>query len=215
MVLMAITTVTAVSAFTGCGTAKENGQTPENSADTENAADTNTAETDSANAEAADADTAANDSESSQNGSFFSALNTTTLDGEKIDSSVFAKNKVTLVNLWNVGCTPCVQEIPILDKLNKEYEGKDAAIVGLYFAPPAYLEQERPDIDDILSRAGADYTQLTLTQEMYDSDLLQSVQAYPTTYVVDSEGNIVNTVEGSNDYEGWKSFIEDELKKAE
>lgn len=56
-----------------------------------------------------------------------------TLDGNKADSSLFAENKLTLVNVWNVGCTPCVQEIPILDQLNKEYEGKGVAIKGLYY----------------------------------------------------------------------------------
>lgn len=203
MVLMTLTTVTAASAFAGCGTVKDN-----TAAQTQESASADTAK-------AADTDTAKDTSENKDGDTFFSALDTTTLTGDKADASVFAKNKVTLVNLWNIGCTPCVQEIPFLGQLSKDYEGKGAGIVGLYYASPEYLEQERADIEDILSKAGAEYPQLTLTQEMNDSETIANVQVFPTTYVVDSEGNIVNKLEGSRDYDGWKSVIEEELKKAE
>lgn len=204
MVLMTLATVTAVSAFAGCGTAKDNAaQTQEKSS-----------EDSGSPTETADPVAESQNSSEEKDDNFFSSMDTTTLDGEKVDASVFAKNKVTLVNLWNIGCTPCVEELPILDKLNKEFEGKDAAIMGLYFASPDYLEQERADIEDILSKAGAEYPQITLSQEMSDSETIMSVQAFPTTYVVDSQGNIVNKIEGSNDYDGWKAFIEKELEKA-
>lgn len=39
--------------------------------------------------------------------------------------------------------------------------------------------------------------------------------SFPTTYFVDSTGKIVDTIEGSNDYEGWKEVIDNVLKKVE
>lgn len=192
--MMALAVAAAISAFAGCGTETEKpAQTQESIADAG----------------------ASSDSSDKKDAGIFTSMNTTTLDGEKIDSSVFSKNKVTLVNVWNIGCTPCVEEIPTLDKLNKEYEGKGAAILGLYHASPEILEEERKDAEEILTKANAEYPQLTLTQEMYDTEMIQNIMAFPTTYVVDSEGSIVNKIEGSNDYEGWKEFIEEELKKAE
>lgn len=191
--LMLTLTFTAIAAFAGCSS----------SASSDKKEPVSESSSDSASGETASSD------------SIFAAMDTTTIDGEKMDSSLFAKNKVTLVNLWNVGCTPCVEEIPVLDKLNREYEGKGAAIVGLYFANSEYLAAEKAEIDEILEKAGAEYPQLALSEEMADSETIAAVQAFPTTYVVDSEGNIVNKIEGSNNYEGWKAFIEEELKKAD
>lgn len=217
--IMMLAAVTAVSAFAGCGTAKEDEvQTLESYAeDSEKPAAEGpsdpVAEAEDSKSANADADEAKDNGEKGD--SIFASMDTTTLDGEKMDSSVFAKNKVTLVNLWNIGCTPCVEELPILDQLNKDLEGTGAAIMGLYFASPEYLEMERAEIEEILSKAGAEYPQLTLSEDMINSETIGAVQAFPTTYVVDSEGNIVNKIEGSNDYDGWKAFIEKELEKAE
>lgn len=146
----------------------------------------------------------------------FKTMNTVDLEGNAADSSVFAENTITLVNLWNAGCVPCIDELPAFDKLNKEYEGKGAAIKGLYYSEAAGLsDDEKEEVNGILEKAGAEYQQLTLSEDMINDNEMQSIQAFPTTYVVDSEGNIVNRIEGSNDYEGWKEFIEEELKKAE
>lgn len=147
-------------------------------------------------------------------GETFSKLNTTDLDGNTIDSSVFAKNKITLVNAWNVGCTPCVNEIPELDKINKDYADKGAAVLGLYNDLGAGLSEEiRGQIKDIMDNANADYTQLTLEGTLGSDPLIANMMVFPTTYVVDSEGNILETIQGSNDYDGWKAVIDSYLSK--
>ena len=56
------------------------------------------------------------------NSKLFKEMKTEDINGNKVDSSIFSKYKLTVVNVWNTGCTPCVGEIPTLDKLNKEYE---------------------------------------------------------------------------------------------
>ncbi len=58
------------------------------------------------------------------NSKLFKEMKTEDINGNKVDSSIFSKYKLTVVNVWNTGCTPCVGEIPTLDKLNKEYEKK-------------------------------------------------------------------------------------------
>ena len=55
------------------------------------------------------------------------------LKGEKVVSSIFSENDLTLVNVWNKGCIPCIEELPILDELNNEYKDKGVAIKGLYY----------------------------------------------------------------------------------
>lgn len=146
----------------------------------------------------------------------FSSMDTTDLEGNAMDSSVFAENKVTVVNVWNVGCTPCIQEIPILDQLNKEYEGKGVAIKGMYYNfGKEVSESDKAEIDEILTRAGAEYPQIVLSQEMYESEEISNIQAFPTTYFVDSKGSIFEKLEGSDDYDGWKAEIEKALEKVE
>ena len=44
------------------------------------------------------------------------------LDGNAVDSSLFANNAYTVVNFWFSGCKPCVAELGELDKLNQTRE---------------------------------------------------------------------------------------------
>ena len=120
-----------------------------------------------------------------------------------------------MVNVWNTGCTPCVEEIPILDKLNKEYKDKGVSIKGLLLESTVGLnEEERKTVNEILSKANATYQQILTSQNMLDDETLL-LQAFPTTFFVDKDGKIVDSIEGSNDYDGWKAKIEEVLKKVE
>lgn len=200
----------------GCGakTEKETAATEtasEGSADTVSAkAEGMTIETEEALPDSADADSQV--LEDTPDSDIFEKMDTEDLDGNKVDSSLFAENKLTLVNVWNVGCTPCVQEIPILDQLNKEYEGKGVAIKGLYYELAAGLaEESRSDVESVLKDAGASYQQLLVSEDMFADDMMQNLMTFPTTYFVDSNGKIVKAVMGSNDYDTWKKLIEDTL----
>lgn len=151
-----------------------------------------------------------------QDPDLFKDIETVDLEGNTVDSSVFAQNKVTLVNVWNTGCTPCIQELGTLDKLNKEYEGKGVAIRGLYNNSSTEIsEEERTEIKEILDAEGAEYPQWQMSQAMLDTDTFQGWSFFPGTFLVDSEGNILEVLEGSKDYEGWKSVIENALKQVD
>ncbi|WP_294157313.1 TlpA disulfide reductase family protein [uncultured Clostridium sp.] len=146
----------------------------------------------------------------------FKKMETEDINGNKVDSSIFAENKLTVVNLWNTGCTPCVTEIPELDKLNKYYSDKGVSIKGLIMESGAGLtEEERKEVNEILSKAGAEYQQLTMSENMTSEKIFKDIEAFPTTYFVDKDGNIVNMIEGSSDFEGWKTRINEELSKVE
>lgn len=49
----------------------------------------------------------------------FPAFEGKDLDGNAVDSSLFADNAFTVVNFWFSGCKPCVAELGDLDKLNQ------------------------------------------------------------------------------------------------
>lgn len=195
--------LTGTLLFAGCGQASGN-----NSSNSSTNASSSEYITTEQAAATTDADASDDD--------IFSDMSTTDLDGNEVDSSIFAENKVTLVNVWNVGCTPCVNEIPELDKLNNEYSGKGAAIYGLYCDLGAGIsDDEMAQIKDIMSNANASYTQLRMAGTLATNKKLLNLMAFPTTYVVDSNGTILETIEGSNDYEGWKAVIDRYLADAE
>lgn len=146
----------------------------------------------------------------------FQDMDTKDLEGNAIDSSIFAENKLTLVNVWNIGCPPCIREIPVLDQLNKDYAEKGVAVKGMYYNFGADIsEEDRAAIQEVLTDAGAEYTHIVPSQSMYETEEMMDIQAFPTTYYVDSEGNIVDEVVGADDYEGWKEKIEKILEKVE
>ena len=194
--------LTGTLLFAGCG---QTGNTTGNTSSTAAGQETTTTEqTGSAEQTTSDSNTSAND--------IFTNMSTTDLDGNKVDSSIFTNNKVTLVNVWNVGCTPCVNEIPDLDKLNSEYKDKGAAVYGLYCDFGAGIpDDELSQIKDILDNANASYTQLRMDGTLAANDTLLNLMAFPTTYIVGSDGTILDTLEGSNDYEGWKKIIDSYL----
>lgn len=200
---------TMLFAAVGCG-AKDN-SAKDNSAD---------ATSDVINEETADSkdDTATEDavSESSDQHAtgIFKGMETVDLNGEAVDRTVFADNKLTLVNVWSTGCTPCIMEIPELEKINQEYADKGVAVKGLLYELQVGLTDEiRADVEEILTKAGATYQQLTVSESMFEADELQNMAAFPTTFFVDSEGNIVKTVEGSRDFDGWKELIDSVLEE--
>ncbi len=146
----------------------------------------------------------------------FSAMETVDLDGNTVDSTVFADNKLTLVNVWNLGCTPCIEEIPVLDQINKEYASKGVAIMGLYYNFGAELsEDDRAEIEEILSNAKAEYPHLLASEDMMASEELKTMAVFPMTFFVDAQGSIVDSKAGSNDYEGWKAVIDEVLSQVE
>ena len=143
------------------------------------------------------------------NSKLFKEMKTEDINGNKVDSSIFSKYKLTVVNVWNTGCTPCVDEIPTLDKLNKEYEKKGVSIKGLLLESGVGLnDEEKKTVEDILKKAKSTYQQLTVSEDMLQDKTL-ILQAFPTTFFVDKDGNIVDSIEGSNDYDGWKAKIDE------
>ena len=111
----------------------------------------------------------------------------TDVNGNAVNTAeVFAKNKVTVVNIWASWCPPCVGEIPELDKMNKELSEKGCGVIGLLYdgEDPQGLE----DAKDILQDVGATYLNMIFP---YKISANVAFQAYPTTFFVDSNGTII------------------------
>lgn len=144
----------------------------------------------------------------------FAEMDTVDLDGSQVTSDAFVGSKLTLVNLWNIGCTACVEEMPALQKLADEYADKGLNVMGLYYNFGSPISNEdRTAIDEILANAGSTFPHLVPSEAMMQTRQLKTVSVFPTTFLVDSKGSIVGTEMGSNDFEGWSATVDKYLEK--
>ena len=122
----------------------------------------------------------------------FPAFEGKDLDGNTIKSSdLFSGNAVTVVNFWFTTCGPCVGELGDLDALNKELSGKGGALIGINAFTLDGNEAAISDAKDVLAQSGATYQNVYFDSGSEAGKFVESIYAYPTTYVVNRSGRIV------------------------
>ena len=114
------------------------------------------------------------------------------LDGNDIKSSDFFKsNNVTVVNYWFSTCKPCVGELPELEALNKKLAEKGGQVVGINTFTIDGDKTAISEAKDILSKKGVTYKNIWFDSNSDAGKFTSGIFSYPTTYVVDKNGNIV------------------------
>lgn len=114
------------------------------------------------------------------------------LDGNEVKSDeLFSANAVTVVNFWFTTCGPCVGELGDLDALNKELSGKGGALIGINAFTLDGNEAAISDAKDVLTQSGATYQNVYFDSGSEAGKFVESIYAYPTTYVVNRSGRIV------------------------
>ena len=114
------------------------------------------------------------------------------LDGNEVKSDeLFSANAVTVVNFWFTTCSPCVGELGDLDALNKELAEKGGALIGVNAFTLDGDETAIADAKDVLAKKGATYQNVYFDSSSPAGTFTSNIFAFPTTYVVDRNGNIV------------------------
>ena len=114
------------------------------------------------------------------------------LDGNEVKSDeLFSANAVTVVNIWFTTCSPCVGELGELDALNKELADKGGALIGVNAFTLDGDETAISDAKDVLAKKGATYQNVYFDSSSPAGAFTANIFAFPTTYVVDRNGNIV------------------------
>lgn len=122
----------------------------------------------------------------------FPAFEGKDLDGNEVKSdTLFSGNAVTVVNFWFTTCGPCVGELGDLDALNKELSGKGGALIGINAFTLDGNEAAISDAKDVLTQSGATYQNVYFDSGSEAGKFVESIYAYPTTYVVNRSGRIV------------------------
>ena len=139
------------------------------------------------------------------------------LDGNTVKSDeLFSANAVTVVNFWFTTCNPCVGELSELDALNKELAEKGGALIGVNTFTLDGDEAAISEAKDVLAKKGATYQNVYFNSDGEAGKFTENIFAYPTTYVVDRNGNIVGepivgAITEKNQAEKLQKFIDQAL----
>ena len=122
----------------------------------------------------------------------FPAFEGKDLDGNTVKSDeLFSANAVTVVNFWFTTCNPCVGELSELDAMNKELAEKGGALIGVNTFTLDGDEAAISEAKDVLAKKGVTYQNVYFASDGEAGKFTTNIFAYPTTYVVDRNGNIV------------------------
>ena len=146
------------------------------------------------------------------------SFSTTDLEGNTVDQSILEDYKLTLVNVWATFCKPCLNEMPDLGELAKEYEEKGVQFVGLVSdvlnSDGSISESQVTTAQDIVTETGADYLHLLPSEDLMG--LLSQIYAVPTTFFVDSEGRQVGyAYVQALSRDAWITAIDEALAEVE
>lgn len=108
-------------------------------------------------------------------------------NGEKF-SLADNKGKVVLINFWATWCGPCVEELPAIEKLQKEY-GDKVEIVAVNYG------EDKKTVDEFLK--DKNYTFKVAYDENMDICNTYPSDGIPYLVVVDKEGKVHETMVGS------------------
>ena len=135
------------------------------------------------------------------------------MEGKVVSSEIFSETRLTMVNVWATYCNPCLREMPGLGELAGEYATDEFRIVGVVSDVMEGADQKTLDYAaDLVEQTGAGYTHLLLNESLYYA-LLTDVSAVPTTFFIDEDGVVLDTVVGSMEKSAWEEMINELLER--
>ena len=128
----------------------------------------------------------------------------TDLDGNAVTSDIFSQSKLTMVNVWATYCNPCLSEMPFLGELAEEYDTEKFQIIGI--VSDVIEGNDQSLAENLVEQTSANYTHLLLNESIYYG-LLMDVTAVPTTFFIDEDGMLLDTVVGAMKKTAWEDKI--------
>ncbi len=117
------------------------------------------------------------------------------------------KGKTVFLNFWTTWCPPCRAEMPEIQEIYEEYgeNNSDVIILGLA-CPEVGQEGSAEDITAFLEENG--YTYPVVMDSTGAAAYYYAINAYPTTFMIDKNGNVFGYVTGQITKDMMISIIE-------
>jgi thiol-disulfide isomerase/thioredoxin len=114
------------------------------------------------------------------------------LEGKEIQLADF-KGKVVLLDFWATWCGPCRKEMPKLNKLSKEFQGKDVVVLGID------VGEDEDTVRGFIKEGGYQYP-ILLTSSHGDPVIVSyAARALPSMVLIDRKGLVADYKVGSED----------------
>lgn len=125
--------------------------------------------------------------------------------GKTVGFDKFHK-KVTVLNFWATWCAPCRKEIPDLIAIHNEMAEKGVQVIGVSV-------DRGGDVLEKVRKFTTDY-KITYPIVIDNGELQQiygSIRAIPTTFIINSEGKVVEMIVGLRTKEAFLEKIKQHL----
>lgn len=141
------------------------------------------------------------------------------VNGNEYTQEMFQDYDLTLVNIFTTWCTPCVAEMPELEKLYQQMKDQGVNVVGFVLdvlnEKGEIVQENLERAQELVEKTGITYPVL-LPDSGYLNGRLTGIEGFPETFFVDKDGNVVGgTYQGSGGLEDWLEVVEQELADLE
>ncbi len=142
---------------------------------------------------------------------FSSEFSLETLEGTAFNDDYIQSHKLTVINGWAPWCVHCVEEMPDLEILSNEYAERGVGIVGVVADFSKNAASDATYYNQVIEMArqtGVDYP-IALCDERFEDEVSVTMNgAFPATWIVDSNGELVSFILGSNTKEEWSEIFD-------
>ena len=128
------------------------------------------------------------------------------LDGNLVQSTDL-EGKVVIVDFWATWCPPCRQMIPELKKVYDKFKGRNVEILAI-----SLDEGGAETVKEFVEKSAINYTVLLGDREI--SKKFGQINAIPTSFIIDKQGNIRDKHIGFRNAEDMERIVKELLSES-
>lgn len=126
-------------------------------------------------------------------GAPFPELQVVTMTGQPVSTAQF-NGRALVLNVWATWCAPCRKELPSLQRLQEMFDARHVVVAGMSIDADDHLVRE------FLIDRKVSFVNFQDARQDMARDVL-GVRAYPSTFLVSSDGVLRAVIEGSREWD--------------